>query len=140
MHFRWVHRVWVSWVACAAILLSALAPAISHAVVQRDAADVWVEICSVTGAKLVRLDTGSASAVDSQQADSPPPHESTPVHTYKHCPYCAIHSDGLGLPPPAMAEPALLSLGHAVPALFLHAPRTLFAWASAQPRAPPLNS
>jgi len=27
--------------------------------------------------------------------------------------------------------------GQAEPALFFHAPRTLFAWASAQPRGPP---
>lgn len=127
----------ISWFACLAILMSALAPALSHALVSRAAGDVWVEICSVTGAKLVRLDSGAA-ADDTQAAG--PGHETAPVHTYKHCPYCAIHSDGLGLPPPAMAEPALLSLGHAVPALFLHAPRTLFAWARAQPRAPPLNS
>lgn len=123
----------IAWIACFAILLSALAPAISHAV-QADVPAGWAEICSVTGAKLVRLtDTGS------DLADGSLP-ESSQGHTYKHCPFCAMHSDDLAPPPAPSIELQLPELGQTLPTLFLQAPRTLFAWASAQPRAPPLNS
>ncbi|MEH0167314.1 DUF2946 domain-containing protein [Paucibacter sp. JuS9] len=124
-------RALISWLACCAILLTALAPAISHAV-QSDVPDGWTEICSVTGAKLVRIADGETRA-------KPGPADSG-LHVYGHCPYCALHVDVLGLPPAATAEPALLPLTFEVPELFLLAPRTLHAWATAQPRAPPLSS
>lgn len=123
-------KAMVSWMACLAILLSALAPAISHAV-QRDAPEGWVEICSVTGAKMVRVDDASTPKPGTEESQS---------HVFKHCPYCSVHTDALGLPPAPPASLALMSLDTFVPALFLLAPRTLFAWASAQPRAPPLKS
>lgn len=124
-------RALISWLACCAILLGALAPAISHAV-QLDVPDGWTEICSVTGAKLVRIADGETRA-------KPGPADSG-LHVYSHCPYCALHVDALGLPPVAPALPALLPLNFEVPELFLLAPRTLHAWATAQPRAPPLNA
>lgn len=120
----------VSWIACFAILLSALAPAISHAV-QRDAPAGWTEICSFTGAKLVRLDDGGSGKPEPGQSQA---------HVLEHCPYCALHVDALGLPPAAPAGPELLPLSFHVPELFLLAPHTLHAWASAQPRAPPLQA
>lgn len=120
----------VSWIACFAILLSALAPAISHAV-QRNAPEGWTEICSVTGAKLVRVDGSSSSEPGSDDSQA---------HVFEHCPYCSVHTEVLGLPPAAAAGVALVSLGSPVPELFLLAPRTLFAWAHAQPRAPPLKA
>jgi len=126
-------RVMVSWIASFAILLSALAPVISHAV-QADVPAGWAEICSVTGAKLVRLSDMGSDLSDGSQP------ESSQGHTYKHCPYCAMHSDDLAPPPAPQLELQIPELGQTLPTLFLHAPRTLFAWASAQPRAPPLNS
>ncbi len=84
-----------------------------------------MEICSVTGTKLVALE------VDNGPSDLPNP------HLLKHCPYCSLHSTQLGLPPAPPAIPALLDLQFETPKLFLFAPRTLFAWASAQARAPP---
>lgn len=117
----------LSWMACLAILVSALAPAISHAV-QRNAPAGWTEICTLTGAKLVRVEADSASK------SSP---ESPAAHALKHCPYCAVHVTALGLPPTSASGLSLLTLSFHVPELFLVAPRTLFAWASAQPRAPP---
>jgi len=120
----------VSWIACFAILLSALAPVISHAV-QSTVPPGWIEICSVTGAKMVRADDAAPAKPGSDESQA---------HVFKHCPYCAVHTDHLGLPPAPLARVALMPLGFDVPELFLLAPRTLFAWASAQPRAPPLKS
>ncbi len=107
----------------------ALAPAISHAV-RPDAPAGWAEICSVTGAKLVALDDTTSSE----------PASGEPLaHALEHCPYCSVHTSTLGMPPAAPADMALMPLSFELPELFWQAPRTLFAWASAQPRAPPLN-
>jgi Protein of unknown function (DUF2946) len=120
----------VSWIACFAILLMALVPAISHAV-RPDAPTGWAEICSVTGAKLVPLDDTATSEPGSGEPQ---------VQALEHCPYCSLHSSALGMPPTPPAGLALMTLAFEHPELFWLAPRTLFAWASAQPRAPPLNT
>jgi hypothetical protein len=57
----------------------------------------------------------------------------------KLCPSSHLGQPHLGLPPAPQASPLLSTLGFALPALFLAAPRTLHAWAPAQARAPPLN-
>ena len=58
-----------------------------------------------------------------------------------HCPYCACGGTPAMLPPVAVTAALPLPPESAgPPPLFLHAPRTLFAWASAQPRAPPALS
>ncbi|MDT9001067.1 DUF2946 domain-containing protein [Paucibacter sp. APW11] len=135
MFFRRRLKHLVSWIASLAILLAALAPALSHAL-QRDVPGGWTEICTVTGAKLVKTVDARADTADAGQ----PASDDAGLHGLKHCPYCATHSTALGLPPAAGASPLLLSGGAEVPELFLLAPRTLFAWASAQPRAPPLKA
>lgn len=120
----------VAWIASFAILLTALAPAISHAV-QRDAPPGWTEICSVTGAKFVRIDGSGSDAGAQGDADSPQ------AHAAKRCAWCATDTTAPGLPPAAPAGLTLLPLAFHVPELFLLAPRPLHAWATAQPRAPP---
>jgi len=127
-------RVLTSWIACFAILLSALGPTLSHAF-RNDVPAGWIEICSVTGAKLVKVDVGTAAQADKSGKSTD---EGSGTHALKHCPYCSTHTTVLGLPPAAPAGLTLDILAFHVPELFLAAPRTLFAWASAQPRAPPL--
>jgi hypothetical protein len=121
-------RALTSWIACFAILLSALAPTLSHAF-RGNVPAGWIEICSATGAKLIKLDALGKST-DQGSGDQ----------SMKHCSYCSTHTTVLGLPPAAPAGLILDTLAFHVPELFLAAPRTLFAWASAQPRAPPLNA
>jgi hypothetical protein len=43
----------------------------------------------------------------------------------------------MGLPPAAAPTLVLPLAGDSPPPLYLQAPRTLFAWATAQPRGPP---
>jgi len=121
-------RALTSWIACIAILLSALAPTLSHAF-RGDVPAGWIEICSATGAKVIKLGEPGKSTDQGSGGQS-----------MKHCPYCSTHTTVLGLPPAAPAGLTLNTLAFHVPELFLAAPRTLFAWASAQPRAPPLNA
>ena len=53
------------------------------------------------------------------------------------CQMCLLQVQGL-LPYPKVEPAAKLAiLSDAMPSLFLWAPRPLFAWAAAQPRAPP---
>ncbi|MBB4843016.1 hypothetical protein HNP55_001535 [Paucibacter oligotrophus] len=122
-----------AWIACFAMLWAALAPSISHALqsgLNQGPGSGWTEVCTVTGAKLVLLAPDGAASSSGSPAE---------IQTLKHCPCCSLHSHELGLPPapPDQALLLLPQLGQALPALFLHAPRTLHVWASAQPRAPP---
>lgn len=120
----------LTWIACFAVLMGVLAPALSQAL-PRDAGSGWTEVCSVMGVQMVRMDDGATSGpLDSQ---------GPLTHTLEHCPYCSLHLSDLGLPPAGQASLALLPLDFQLPELFLLAPRPLFAWASAQARAPPLS-
>jgi hypothetical protein len=118
------HRRIATWIAALAVLLAALAPAVSHAL-GSSLGEGWVLVCTAQGAKWVQ-----------------PGDDSTPVTSpsVEHCPYCTLHTPTIGMPP---APPAVLPAVDAatfVPPAFLAAPRTLHAWASAQPRAPPALS
>lgn len=128
MPIRHVARHIASWVATLAILMAALAPAISQALDLQGRVG-WIEVCTTQGAKWVKADANAGT-------ESEPGAE----HEAGHCPYCTLHPNLVGLPPaPLQALPAPAS-GRAVPAAFLSAPRTLHAWVSAQPRAPPCSS
>lgn len=107
-----------------AILLASLAPALSHALASATGAD-WIEICTARGSSWIQPgEDGSERAPAS-------------AHLLEHCPYCSLHVPALGLPPVTVLAHLPLQLSHAVPRAFLSAPRTLHAWVSAQPRAPP---
>ncbi len=122
-------RKFVAWIACCALLLASLAPSLAQTL-ERGGPGAWSEVCSVLGNKLV--------AADGSQDDSLP---SAPTgHLFQHCPFCSLHVTALGTPPTPLSVPALVPLGFAVPELMLLAPRTQFAWATAQPRAPPLRA
>ncbi|HWT71228.1 MAG TPA: DUF2946 domain-containing protein [Oxalicibacterium sp.] len=120
-------RCITAWIASFAILLAALAPSISHAVAAaKNMPNGWTEICTVAGAKLVKLDDA--------------PSKPAPTHKmshFEHCPFCLSHAVSLGMPPDATIAIPSLEGTHILPPLFYHAPRPLFAWSTAQPRAPP---
>jgi hypothetical protein len=114
------------WIALMAILFSAVAPSISHALAASAGKSVFAEICSVDGAKVVALDAGGSRQPDGD-----------PLHHLEHCPYCATHGGTLALPPPAVFEFAVVGGPDLHPSLFYHAPAPLFAWSGARPRGPP---
>ena len=116
--------------ALSALLGLALVPSMSRALAASDASGPWAEFCSVTG--IQPLSSGAPS-------DSEP--EQNGGKHFEHCPLCNAHGLTLGLPPAQQA--ALLPAPAGPPSrqtLQQRAPRTLFAWASAQPRAPPSQS
>jgi hypothetical protein len=119
----------LTWIALTVMLALALMPTLSHALsFARGAPSALSEVCTPQGARLVALN---------DQAPEPGP---AAFGHLDHCPFCSLHGAALGMPPatPGHIEPA--ALGHAVPPLFLAAPRPLFAWSAAQPRAPPAFS
>jgi hypothetical protein len=74
------------WIAIVAILFSALAPAISQALTQKERYPGLGEICTVR----------SVSSTDQTPAKSDPL-----THHMKNCPYCATHGGSFALLPPA---------------------------------------
>jgi len=114
------------------MLALALMPAISHALafVRGQSADL-VEICTQQGPQRVSLKDG-APATD--------PAPALAFEHLDHCPFCAQLGTPLGMPPAPVVVPLQTHLSHAMPRLFYAAPRTLFAWSAAQPRAPPAFS
>lgn len=117
------------WVALLAILGGALAPAISHAVYQQTGKS-FLEICTAQGTRLIAVD-----------ADADPGKGSAQHVVMEHCPFCVPHAGSLGLLPTTELVFNLPADGfNFYPPLYFSAPRPLFAWASAQPRAPPVFS
>ncbi|MFM9433998.1 hypothetical protein ACFDR9_001044 [Janthinobacterium sp. CG_23.3] len=118
----------LAWIALAAILGLALAPTLARALAKEGSSE-WMQICSAQGSKLVAV------------ADLAPGEQPGPSNAgLEHCPFCALHTPA---PPPAQlrfsfalpaSPPALY------PSLFFSAPRPLFAWSVAHPRAPPVLS
>ncbi len=81
---RFVHRSFVHWIACFAILLNALAPSVSQAVAWATGEPTgWTQICSLAGSRWVPV-TGDA--------DLPAP----PAGAGEQCPFCAVHPGSFG--------------------------------------------
>jgi hypothetical protein len=126
-----MHRMTV-WMAFCAILLASLAPSISHAVAAaKGIPNGWTEICTVSGAKLVKI------GGDTPESKLPAPVKASHL---EHCPFCLNHAVSLGLPPGVDFVIPAMEGSHVLPPLFYQASRPLFAWATAQPRAPPALS
>lgn len=117
-----------SRVAIVALVLACLAPTLTR-MMNAGNIESWRAICSSVGIQWV---SAAGAAKFGKAAPSP-----VPQYMGEHCPWCSLHTLDLGLPPAPLMAILLLLLGHAVPQLFLSAPRTLHAWSSAQPRAPP---
>lgn len=123
-----------------AVLLGSLLPVLSHAVVAHSAVGQgWVEVCTVSGMAWVRQVSDEPGTLSMNMAGtgSGQP-DDTLANAMVGCDWCATHAPALGLPG-LDAVAGLATTGQAtVPLAFLHAPRLLQVWASAQSRAPPL--
>lgn len=119
------------WIACFAILMNALLPSLSHAMAARQGGASLMEICTVAGPRLIRVD----APADPAQA----PADSL-LHHLEHCPFCATHAAVLGMPP-ALPLPFAVIGGHDLfPSLFYQSPSPLFSWSRPHSRAPPATA
>lgn len=133
-----VQRVRIAWLVVAAMLMSALAPGISHALFARPSVPplavlVGGDVCSIDAA-------GTAQASDEQAAPHAPSGEHD-GYRLEHCPYCLTHAFQHALPAgPSAALPPTAATLLALPRLHPPAPATPLAWRTAHPRAPPLSA
>lgn len=127
MHLRQRAAPIIVWMALLAFVVGVLLPSGSQAF-RKTSAEGWLEVCTSFGAKWVR-------ASDARNDSGGP---AAPMKTsHEHCVYCALHIGDLAVPPAGVSGLAPAALRFAVPERFLVAPRTPFAWAPAQARAPP---
>ncbi len=117
-----------TWFAIFAMLGLALAPTVSHALAASGPGNPWAEICSVAGGKVVMAD---AAGVAGSQAEAG-------THL-GHCPLCGQLGSAPALPVAESAGSFAVDGADFLPALFARSPSPLFAWAAAQPRAPPAS-
>lgn len=108
-----------------AIFAIALVPTVSRWLAAAQGGSAWAEICTPQGPK--QLAVGDA--------EQPQPTQAAAMHL-DHCALCGLAGQAMA-PPPLVTAPTLIETLADRPALFLHAPRPLFAWAAAQARAPP---
>ena len=127
--------------ACFAILLNALAPAISHAMAATERVPATWEICRAPGSTAQSNGDHRLLAVGKFVV------ELTPALARKHadhqsmsmadCAYCLPHAGAFAALPPSY-DGFGLAAGQALrPYLFYHAPRPLLALTAAPPRGPP---
>ena len=124
------------WGAFVAIAVAACMPTLSRTFYAFNASlgsaggSGFAEICTAQGL-VFRAGSGDPVRADSQGR--------VPAQlSLDHCPFCVLQ---FAAPlPDASHMPGLISATATfVPRLFLSAPRPLFIWASAAPRAPPLH-
>ncbi|AXA91599.1 DUF2946 domain-containing protein [Massilia sp. YMA4] len=128
------------WIACCAILLNALAPAVSHALALAEGRPAW-EICRNDGTRLTghgTLDQATFLALTDRNRPLPPPADDVVPMT--DCGYCLAHAGALGLPPAPLLPLPFAALPAERPFLFYHAPRPLEVWVAAHPRGPPVDA
>ncbi len=125
MHFI-KHRKLIHWIAALAILMGALAPAVSQALsLAKNGQGFVVEICSSNGSKMTQVigddETSSSPAMGS------------------HCPYCVVQ--------PIYLFPSNSTFEFAAPQGYVaqssssyQAPQILSAWVKLPSRAPPTKS
>ncbi len=128
----------LTWIALVAILALALLPTLSHAWahVRGQGAGGWAEVCTTQGPQRIAVDADGKLADTTIEPAADP---AGALHL-QHCPLCVLSLDVPLLPPAAPAALPLALASAAPPAAFLHAPHTLHAWRSAQPRGPPSRS
>lgn len=139
MHMKSSTRLRWIWIACFAILMNALAPAISHAVNGKPR--TW-EICLNDGTRVTGvgdLDYATFVAVtDRSKAQSP----ARPMAQMdmEDCSYCLPHAGWFGLPPTDLALPLPLDGATMRPTLFYQSPQPLPVWSASNPRGPPAHA
>lgn len=130
MSFLRLQRRFAAWLALVAVLLGALAPTVTQAMVRDGERDGWLQICSVSGMVWIKAD---AAVSDDQQPASDAPLSKAG----QHCAWCTLHGGAAGLPADDLpaALPARLT---ELPPAFFYAPHAASTWLPAQSRAPPL--
>ena len=127
MSFARIHRRFTAWLAMLALVMSALAPTVSQAVVMSSERGDWLEVCTTTGVMWVKADSAATDDGTMPMAG----HEQgcdICTHTVTGAPPVLLGIDTAVIDPSSAQPQALISSAH--PAVL---------WAPAQSRAPPLS-
>jgi len=98
----------------------ALAPSVSHALSGDRSANPFTEICTASAAGTAPADSSGHAAM-----------------RMEHCALCCLSAQPMGMPPAPVTVLPVPEGRAFVTTRFLEASRTLFAWTTAQARAPP---
>jgi hypothetical protein len=126
MFTRAQHKM-TSWMAVAVILLSALAPSVSHAITSANNDNVsWQQICG--------------SHADSRTSPEKDPDQNTATEPSDHCPFCLLHANNWA--PPGHAALSFTTRDDKLlcPCHGIKLAPTGAAWLSPHSRAPPSQS
>ncbi|HAT32980.1 MAG TPA: DUF2946 domain-containing protein [Janthinobacterium sp.] len=107
------------WIACCAILLNALGPAVTHAADAWRGAPLAGEIC-----RAVPVAAGKRTPAGDAKME-------------RHCAYCTPHAGSFALAPPAAAVTLNIAAHLPRPVFFYRSAQPPTAWPAARPRAPP---
>jgi hypothetical protein len=119
----------VSWIAALAVLMSALAPTLSYALVS-GSSDGLSQICTARGARSLRDPAAPGKAAPSPLDKAAP----------DNCPYCSLHVDAV-LPDAGLSSLECVSLGAAhAGRLELRPTRSGTAWLRPRSQAPPQST
>ncbi|MBK9135162.1 MAG: DUF2946 domain-containing protein [Betaproteobacteria bacterium] len=134
MHlFGRTHRKTAAWLALLAMLAAALFPAVSHALAAARG-EAWSPVCTAQGVRWVSDTATTGDETGGETGDEAP---APAARAFEHCPFCTQAGHTPALPRASIDAPLPTASASPLPPLALQAPRTLFAWRSAQPRAPP---
>lgn len=122
-----------SWIAMFAILLGALAPAISQAMVRYASAQGagWDVICTALGMVPVALDADAGAADDAGKMP-------VGMDSMQACAYCSVHAGSHGLVPPRAVQAPRILADFVLLAADSHAPPWRPDFGFAESRAPPI--
>jgi hypothetical protein len=123
MNMTLATRRLVAWIATFAVLMLTLAPAISNAMAD-SASPGWMDVCSSVGIAVTKIS-------NQDQPGKPSLH-------FEHCPYCFTHAGTFAMPATPVFSLPVVKANFPFPQLYYQSSQPLFAWSSAQPRAPPL--
>lgn len=132
MFLTCLQRRFTTWVALLSLVLGALLPTATQAMVADGNRADWLEVCGVSGMVWVKADTGE---VRDQLPDGSVPTSDD----NRHCLWCTLHGGAADLPvvqvdvelPPRLTD---------LPPAFYRAPLAATVWAPAQSRAPPFTA
>lgn len=123
-----LNRSVTAWIAMFAILMAALAPAISQAAYRASGDPTWLEICTAYGIERVSAEHAPDPADDSAQRFAKP------------CVYCSLFAGTLPPLSQPTTVPSVRSSADVIGEFVVHVPRPRLTWAASCARAPPVRT
>lgn len=132
----WIRQRFVALFTCASVLLSALAPAISHAMMNDDVPPGMMKVCTSSGTKFIPVNFIVAKAAI-KTTQGLPNTRSPKLDAKMTCGYCDQHAGTHSILTYTDYQFGTADLSNQYAALFYIHPRSYFHTTPPSPRAPP---